>query len=282
MFVKREDGLRFAFLPYELFGLIAAALLTASGGVRGWLCVPVFIGWWLCGTVGSLAFVIFLIFLMSLTVDMNKPVPEDDHPFYRAVVVYVIGLLCRVGRVRIRTEGLEKLPDGRFLIVSNHLSAYDPIVTVWALRRRPTAFITKPENHKIIIAGPMIYKANYLPIDRSDPRSAMTTINAAANLLKNDVVSVGVYPEGTRGDGGEMLPFHNGVFKIAQKARAPLVVAAITGTERITENLPWRHTDVTLRVSEVIPAEELGGSTADIGGRVREIIGRELAEMSKQ
>ena len=182
--------------------------------------------------------------------------------------------------MRIHTSGIEKLQKERFLIVSNHLSAFDPIVTVWALRRTPTAFITKPENLRIPMAGPMIYRANYLPIDREDPRAAMKTVQTAAALLKNDVVSVGVYPEGTRNRTPEagLLPFHNGVFKIAQKAEAPLAVAVIRGTESIGRNLPWRHTDVYLEIRKVIPAAELGGSTAAIGARVQEILTRAPAQ----
>ena len=280
MFVKRNDGLDRVLLPFDIGALLLAALLTAKGGVRGLLAAPVFLGWWLCAFLGLLIVFYFTIWLISLTVDMKKPVPADDHPVIRAIVVYVIGQLCRLGRVRIHCTGDEKLPEGRFLIVSNHRSAYDPIATVWALRKRPTAVITKPENHRIPIAGPLIYQANYLPIDREDPRAAMKTVHAAADLLKNDVVSVAVYPEGTRNRAPEtgLLPFHNGVFKIAQKASVPLAVAVIEGTEAVMKNTPWRPTDVYLRICEVIPPEELTGSTAAVSERARAIMEAALAE----
>ena len=146
-------------------------------------------------------------------------------------------------------------------------------------RKTPTTIITKPENLRIPIAGTMIYRANFLPINREDPREAMRTVQAAAKLLENDVVSVGVYPEGTRNRTPEagLLPFHNGVFKIAQKAKAPLVVATVQGAETIRKNLPWRHTDVTLHICEVIPTEELGGSTAALSERVQRIMEEDLA-----
>ena len=65
---------------------------------------------------------------------------------------------------------------------------------------------------------------------------------------------------------------------IAQKARAPLVVASIRGTETIGRNFPWRHTDVYLRICEVIPAEELKGFTAAVSERVRAILEADRAE----
>ena len=277
MFVKREDGLGKLFLPFDLWSLLLGVLFTYWCGAEGIMILPAFIGWTLLTFVVTMAVFIFVLWCISLTVDIDEDPPMEDHPLYRAIVVYGIGLLCRVGRLRIRCTGTELLPQGRYFLVCNHRSAFDPIATVWALRRTPLAVITKPENLHIPIAGPMIYKSNFLPIDREDPRRAMETIRNAAELLKNDVVSVGIYPEGTRGDGTELLPFHNGVFKIAQRAGVPLAVATITGAEDARKNLPWRHSDVVLHICRVIPPEELDGSTAEISQLAREIMERDLA-----
>lgn len=277
MFVKRDDGLALIFLPFHIGALIPAALLCAASGTRGPVLVPVFLGWYIAWFLGLLILFYFIVWLISLTVDMSVP-PMEDHPHIRRIVVYVIAQLNRFARVRIHLTGEESLPDGRFLIVSNHRSSYDPISAVWALRRRDIAFITKPENHRIPIAGPMIFRANFLPIDRENPREAMKTINAAARLLKNDVVSVGVYPEGTRGHEADMLPFHNGVFKIAQKACVPIVVMSTRGAELISKNFPLRHTDVYLDIRAVIPPEvHTALSTAEIGDRVRAILEESLS-----
>lgn len=280
MFVKRDDGLGLVFLPFHIAALLLAALLTVRGGARGLAAAAAFVGWYVLAFLAVLVLFYLVVGLISLLFRTDGPPPEEDHPFIRFIVVTVIGQLCRFARVRIHTAGLEKLPEGRFLIVANHRSGYDPISTVWALRKTPTAIITKPENLRIPIAGTMIYRANYLPIDREDPRAAMRTVQTAAKLLENDVVSVGVYPEGTRNRTPEagLLPFHNGVFKIAQKAKAPLVVATEQGTESIRRNFPWRHTDVYLHICEVIPADELGGSTAALSERVRGIMEEDMAE----
>lgn len=274
MFVKRDDGLETSFLPYDIGGFLLAILWTVRCGVRGWLAVPVFVGFWLCGFAAVLVGVYLLILLFSLTIDMKAPPPEKDSPVHRAIVLFVISNLCRFARVRIHCTGEETLPEGRFFLVSNHRSAYDPITTVWALRKRALSIVTKPENLRIPLAGPMIYRCGFLPINREDPREAMKTINAAAKLIQNNVASVGIYPEGTRNKTPEagLLPFHNGVFKIAQKANVPVVVVSVTGTENIRRNFPWKHTDVYLRVCEVIPAEEVRGGTAAVSERVRGIL----------
>ena len=166
--------------------------------------------------------------------------------------------------------GEELLPEGRFLLVSDHRANYDPITTGWMLRKWDIAFISKPENMSIPIAGPFVRRIYYLPIDRQNPRRAIETINAAADLISQNVASIGVYPEGTRSHSTQMLPFHNGVFKIAQKSGAPIVVLSVDGTEQVCKNFPWRRTDVALKVCRVIDAETVKvSSTAELGDMVR-------------
>jgi len=280
MFVKRDDGLGPVFLPFHIGALLLAALLTWLVHPGGLAVIPIFLGWYIAAFVGLLLLFYIAIFLYSLTIDMSAP-PTENHPLVRKIVVTVIGQLNRYARVRIHLTGAERLPEGRFLIVSNHRSMYDPISAVWALRERDIGFITKPENLRIPMVGPMIFRAGYLPIDRENPREAMKTINAAAALLKNDAVSVGVYPEGTRSREADMLPFHNGVFKIAQKAAVPIVVLASRGTENIRKNIPWKHTDVYLDILAVIPPEEHSAeSTAEVSARVRTMLEQALRPVS--
>jgi len=278
MFVKRDDGLGRVFIPFHIGALIAAVLLTLNAKARGLVLVPIFLGWYIAAFLGLILVFYLGILLYSLTIDMTAEPPKENHPHVRWVVDTVIGHLNRFARVRIHLTGQEKLPEGRFLLVSNHRSMYDPISTVWMLRDRYIGFITKPENLRIPLAGPMIYRAGYLPIDRENPREAMKTIRAATELLKNDVESIGVYPEGTRSREEDMLPFHNGVFKIAQKSLVPIVVLSTNGTELIKKRFPWKHTDVYLDILAVIyPEEHASAPTAEISARVRELLEQSLS-----
>ena len=266
---KKDDILFWA----GLLALPAAILSAWATRLHGWALAGAFAGLYIAWVLGLLVGWILFVFLLSLTVDLAKPVPED-HPLTRWIVLTIIGLLVRVGRLRITVRGMDTLPEGRFLLVGNHRSSYDPIATVWALRRRGVdiAFITKPENMKIPLVR-LIHRANFLVIDREDPRRAIATIHAAAGLLTNDVVNVGVYPEGTRSKSGQLLPFHNAVFKIAKQAKVPMVVAAVAGSERISGNAPWRSTEVVIDLCGCIGREEVAaGSTKELGERVRAML----------
>ena len=220
-------------------------------------------------------FLIYVLFLglCSLLVDPRREY-EHHSRFYRFLLDSATAPAMKLLRIRVHVSGLEKLPqDTHVLFVSNHRSNFDPIVTWYALRQWKIAFVSKPENFKIPFFGRIIRKCCFLPIDREDPRKAIVAINHAAALLEKGEVSVGIYPEGTRSKSGELLPFHNGVFKIAQKAGAPIAVLTVTGTEQIAKRTPFHRTDVYLDVAEVFSAENVRETkTQMIGTAVRRVI----------
>ena len=220
----------------------------------------------LSGVVGYLLFLI----VCALAVDAEKDYRTHSR-FYRRVLNGATAIAVRICRLKIHVSGIEKIPENqRMLFVCNHRSKFDPIITWHILKKWDVSFISKPENFKIPIFGRLIHRCCFLPIDRENPRNAIKTIHKAAKLVKSDQVSVGVYPEGTRSEDSRLLPFHNGVFKIAQKANVPIVILTIRGTEKIHKNYPFHSSEVYLDVLDVIPATELAGNTAVIGDRVRD------------
>lgn len=219
-----------------------------------------------------LLYVLFLV-ICGLFVDPKRSY-ETDSRFYRGLLNGNTAAILKLLRVHVHVSGLDKLPgDDTVLFVGNHVSNYDPIVTWHALGKRKIAFISKPSNFKIPFFGPIIRRCCFMAIDRENPRNAILTINRAAELLKKGELSVGVYPEGTRSKTGQLLPFHNGVFKIAQKAKTAVAVVAVTGTDRIRKNIPFRKSDVYVDVLEVLPAQEICAmKTEQIGQQVRQLL----------
>ena len=187
-------------------------------------------------------------------------------------------------RIRVHVSGIEKIPkDTKVLFVSNHRSNFDPIITWYILKKWKIAFVSKPSNFKIPFFGRIIRKCCFMPIDRENPRNAIVTINKAAKLLKKQEVSIGIYPEGTRSKNGQLLPFHNGVFKISQKAEAAIVVLCMTGTEKISKRTPFRRTDVYLDVLEVFLAQGIKETKTEmIGTAVRRLLEINTEKRDKQ
>ena len=236
-------------LSFLLVSLIVFAVSLLSGLVFR-KALLIFAG---CFVAVNLLFILFWA-LVSLTSDMSKPI-EKQKKLYRIGCVLIAELLCEYAGVRPHISGAEKLPEeGRFLFVCNHRSMFDPLIVIDKLRKFNISFVSKPSNMELPIAGRLSYGAGFLPIDRENDRNALRTILAAAGYLKNGICSMGIYPEGTRSKTEEMLPFHPGSFKIAQRASVPVAVAAVRGSEKVTKEL-FRRTDVYLDILEVIPAE---------------------------
>ena len=210
------------------------------------------------------------VFILSLFVNTKKEY-EKDSKIYRMFLNVYTWLMMRGLWIKVRVKGEERIPnDTRFLLVGNHRSNFDPILTWYALKQYNVAFISKEDNFKIPIFGRIIRRCCFMSIDRENPNNAIKTINRASELLKSDEVSVGVYPEGTRNKSDGLLPFHNGVFKIAQKADVPIVVLKVEGTENIHKRVPWKPSHITLNVVRVIDKETVKAlHTHEIGEIVK-------------
>lgn len=226
---------------------------------------------------------IYILFLLACDLAVNPKKEYDTcDRFYFRVLNSAAFCSFRLARLKIRMEGGEKVPwERRFLIVSNHCSNFDPIITWYFLRKNNIAFVSKKENFKVPLFGRMIRKCGFLEIDRDNPKESVRTLGKAAELIRRNEASVGVYPEGTRNRTPEkgLLPFHNGVFKIAQMAKAPIVVAVLQGTEQIRRRYPLRRTEIVLRILEVIPAEEAAARrTSEIGQQVKGLLENQLGE----
>lgn len=230
-------------------------------------------GWYiLLSFLGVLLLLILFLLACGIGVSTKKYYTKESR-FYRGLVNTLAAVVLKLGRVKLRVSGEEKLPEGKkILFVGNHLSNFDPLVTFYAFRPWRISYIAKASILNLPLFGRYIRRCCFMDIDRENPRNALVTINRAAELLKENEVSIGVYPEGTRSKTGELLPFHNGVFKIAQKADTDIAVVALHGTNMIAKNFPLHKTDVYVDILEVIPAQKLDRKTDVIGKRVEELL----------
>lgn len=201
---------------------------------------------------------LFFLFLGAIAVTAKKEPITEQKPIYRKACYWFSAWACLIGGVRVHLSGEEKLPkSGRFVYCSNHRGLFDPLSVNVELKDYNISFISKPSNMDLPIIGRLAWGAGYLPIDRENDRNALKTVLKAAEYLKNDVCSIGIYPEGTRSRVPGMLPFKAGSFKLAQKAKVPLVIASSKNADEVFKNFPIRPTDIYIDILEVIPAEKV-------------------------
>jgi len=228
---------------------------------------------------GAEVLYILFTYINSLFISTKKEYNKNNR-YYRWLLNSGSWELIYFSGSRPKITGMEKLPsDSRFVIVSNHRSNFDPIVTWYALRKYDLAYISKPENFKVFAWGRIIRRCCFIPLIRGNPRLAIPVFERAIKLIKDDQVSIGIYPEGTRSKNCVLLPFHNGVFKIAQRAEVPIVVACIQGTEKIHKNFPFKKTPVKLDILDVIPTDKVKAQkTCELGAYCRKLMEEHLAK----
>lgn len=162
---------------------------------------------------------------------------EEDSKTARRVLYLYEELGPGLLQVKIHTTGLEKLPrEGRFLLVCNHLSLLDPLILHIHTKKSQLAFISKRENDRLILVNKLMHKTLCQPINRENDREALKTILKCVDILKTDRASIAVFPEGYTSRTGHLQPFRNGVFKIAQKAKVPIVICTLRGAAPIFHN----------------------------------------------
>lgn len=243
-------------------------LLLLSVGVSVGLVVgiPSLSAWWLFGMIPLgyiLATALYFIILFATVPFLPKGKDgERSSRFCRFIVWLSSDWLLALLRVRVRMTGL-KLPKEPFILVSNHRSNFDPIVVLQKSHRRNLIYISKESNFKFPLVGSYLHGAGYYAIDRENALRALRTLKSAAERMKKEKLSVGIFPEGTRSKTGELLEFKTGAFYLAKKADAPVVVMTTEGTEIISQNFPWRGAKVHLHVAEIISREEVATMTIE-------------------
>ena len=258
-----------------LSALFAAAMCIGAEGLSWLWIAPVSFA----GGVLALAILAFLfLWFMCQIVDQSKE-QENDSKFYRRLMAVYISAIKTVIRLHIHTEGLEKIPKGgRFLLVCNHTSLADPVILLHCFAKSQLAFISKRENASMFLVGNAMHKIMCQTINRENDREALKTILKCIQLIKDDEVSVAVFPEGYIHPDKKLHPFRSGVFKIAQKTQVPIVVCTLKNTPQVFTNLPkLKRTDVDLHLVDVIQPEQYAGmNTVALGNWVYQMMAEDL------
>lgn len=161
-----------------------------------------------------------------------------------------------------KVEGIENIPqDGKVIIYSNHSSNFDPIV-LGVLMPRKIHFMAKEELFKIPIFGAAIKGLGAFPIRRG--RVDISAIKNSLKILKDGKV-LGMFPEGTRSESGEIQDFARGIASIALRAESCVIPVAIIDGYRCFR-------PITVRAGQPIYYSEYHGKKTH---------GKELDEIAK-
>ncbi|XP_053764510.1 1-acyl-sn-glycerol-3-phosphate acyltransferase beta [Panthera pardus] len=166
--------------------------------------------------------------------------------------------------LRFDIKGRQKLEvDHPCVIISNHQSILDMMGLMEALPKRCVQ-IAKRE---LLFMGPVgliMYLGGVFFINRQRSRTAMTVMADVGERMVRENLKVWVYPEGTRNDNGDLLPFKKGAFYLAIQAQVPIIPVVYSSFSSFYNYKTKFFTSGTIRV-EVLDAVPTSGLTvADV------------------
>jgi len=171
-------------------------------------------------------------------------------------------------------------PRRPYLVVSNHESFVDILLIShlpWEMK-----WLSKAELFRIPVLGWLMRLAGDIPVDRGNPRSAAEAMVRCKEILKKERVSVIIFPEGTRSETDEMLPFKDGAFRLAIDAGVPILPLAVSGAATALRKHDWRFGRSIAEVRVLEPVETTGLARGDIPAlrdRVWQMIATERDQM---
>lgn len=174
---------------------------------------------------------------------LHRPLPK----LFSYVILFILG-------VKMTVKGRELLDKKKsYIFVTNHQSYVDIPVLMKAIPNT-IRFIYKKQISKIPIFGWGMYLSGYIPIDRENVRTAISSLKKAAGKIK-DGISVVIFPEGTRSIDGSLGDFKRGMFVLADEAKVDIVPIAIDGTYRILprDKFKIKGGHITVTINEPIP-----------------------------
>lgn len=170
---------------------------------------------------------------------------------------------------RLEVYGKENIPDdNNFIVAANHLSTLDPPL-VCGVMNKPVAYMAKKE----LFENPfMRWWLNWLgafAVDRE--KLGVSTIKTVKNLKNTDWV-LGIFPQGTRQEAGEISHITKGFASLAKSTKCGILPVGITGTQEV-KRFPFSG-KIIVRIGKVIPyTDNVAGMVDDWEKSIEDLTG---------
>lgn len=180
-------------------------------------------------------------------------------------------MLLRIAGAKVTAVGVENVdPDVAYVICPNHVSYMDTPVLLSYVPAN-FRFLARKELFQIPFLGGHLKRAGNISVPLDDPRGSLKVLSHAGHAMKQNGVSLLIFPEGGRSVTGVLEPFKDGAAYLAIKGEVPILPIAIIGVRDI---LPMhshhvRPGRVTIRIGR--PIETAGLRSHDRGALTQRI-----------
>lgn len=136
----------------------------------------------------------------------------------------IIGpILIFVTGAKLKITGKEHLnPKRPAIYLNNHSSGLDPLIAM-SICPVGGCGIAKKQLAYIPFFGQIYWLSGHLLIDRSNRESAIASIKEVTQIVHKNLLSLWIWPEGTRARDGRLTPFKKGFVHLALDTKLPIV-----------------------------------------------------------
>lgn len=211
--------------------------------------------------------------------ELRKGKPFDNK-FNHYFAKSILRLALHIARIKIKVTGLENIPEhNNFVFVSNHQENYD-IPVLMPTIKNPIIFIAKEPLFRAPVIGKWIALLGNVPIGRQADREAAKSIITGIKRFKEGS-PIGIFPEGKRSFGNEMIDFKPGAFKLAMKPKADILIGTIYDLSKIFKSFPFKRFLVKVHFHPLLKYSEYENlNTIDLAAKVKGIIQTKLDDFS--
>jgi 1-acyl-sn-glycerol-3-phosphate acyltransferase len=178
----------------------------------------------------------------------------------------------RLGRTAARLSTLwkfdiegERPPDidtAAYVVVANHESQADPFLLSflpWDMR-----WVAKESLFKQPLSGWAMRLGGDIPLRRGEGESVRACLLECEHAIRGGI-SIMMFPEGTRSQGGTLLPFKDGAFDLAIRAGVPILPIALAGTRAMRPKHSRWFGKAHACAKILSPIATAGMTAADVG-----------------
>lgn len=206
-------------------------------------------GAFMCGAV---------VLIAAYRVDPHREY-EHHSRFYRALLNGCIMVFTAVHRIHIHISGEEIIPeDGRFVLISNRISKYDPLIISYKLKSCDLAFFVESDCFRVPVIGRLMRRCCFYACDQKNHQKYLQSLLAASAQIQEREIAVGLFRE-TEVSKKKTIEKLAESLVVAQTANVPVVFISLDGMEKELKLRNPSRKDVYLYVIDTIPAEQIAG-----------------------
>lgn len=168
--------------------------------------------------------------------------------FFLFLVTHIFYMIRFKLVYRLEVQGKENIPQtSDFIIAANHLSTLDPPL-VCGIMDKGVAYMAKKELFENIFLRWWLNWLGAFAVDRE--KLGVSTIKTVKTLKETGWV-LGIFPQGTRQEPGEISHITKGFASLAKSTKCGILPVGIVGTNEV-KRLPFSG-KIIVKIGQVIP-----------------------------